>query len=227
MAYKPFIKNTNDELVELPLYADTADKLGTKTVGGTNNPVYLSSGAPKQCERTIPKITLNGSTNTAPSFYAPTSSGTKGYFLVSNGSGSPSWVKNKTETVLWSGVESLFIDSSDSRPQTKTFTISKELVTSLSDEIYMVLYGAKSLQRVPVYLTATGDTKEMNAEFDEFRLNGSSYRWVHGEVCISGSGSSYTATIKCDARLLTLNSTVTSSKSVQGGMTLLKIIKVS
>lgn len=40
---------------------------------------------------TIPTITLNGSSTTSPSFYAPTSAGTANYFLKSAGSGAPSW----------------------------------------------------------------------------------------------------------------------------------------
>lgn len=40
---------------------------------------------------TIPVITLNGSTAGSPSFYAPTSAGTSGYVLTSNGSGAPTW----------------------------------------------------------------------------------------------------------------------------------------
>lgn len=227
MAYKPFIKNTNDELVELPLYADTADKLGTETVGGTNNPVYLLGGIPKQCERTIPKITLNGSTSTTPSFYAPTSSGTKGYFLVSNGSGSPSWVKNKTETVLWSGSESLSLGSSDSRPKSTSFTIESSLISGFSDEIYFVLSGYSSKQIVPAYIYQTGDTMYMSGKFDEFYRSGSSYVFEHGEVIISGSGSSYTATLKCDARKLTFNSTVSSSAVASGFIAISKIIKLS
>lgn len=226
MAYKPFIKNANDEMVELPLYADTADKLGDDTVGGTNNPVYLASGVPTKCERTIPKITLNGSAKTTPSFYAPTSSGTNGYFLMSNGSGSPSWVKRKTETVLWSGTENLSLGSSDSRPKSSTFTIDSSLISSLSDEIYVVFNGYSSKQIVPAYLYQSGDTKYMSAKFDEYYMSGSSYVWEHGEVSISGSGTSYTATLKCDARKLTFNSTVAST-SASGFIALLKIIKVS
>lgn len=227
MAYKPFIKNANDELVELPLYADTADKLGTETVGGTNNPVYLSEGVPKKCNRTIPSITLNGSANSTPFFYAPTSSGTKGYFLMSNGSGSPSWVKNKTETVLWSGVQGLSVSSSDGKPKSTSFTIDSNLISSLSDEIYMVLTGYSSKQIVPAYLYQTGDTKYMSAKIDEYYRSGSSYVWEHVDVVISGSGTSYTATLTCDARKLTFNSTVASSTSASGYITLLKIIKVS
>lgn len=36
-------------------------------------------------------ITLNGTATTNPSFYAPTSAGTSGQILVSNGSGAPTW----------------------------------------------------------------------------------------------------------------------------------------
>lgn len=39
----------------------------------------------------IPKITLNGSTTTSPNFYAPTTAGTSGQVLTSNGSGAPTW----------------------------------------------------------------------------------------------------------------------------------------
>ena len=39
----------------------------------------------------IPSITLNGSSTTSPSFYAPTGAGTANYFLKSAGSGAPDW----------------------------------------------------------------------------------------------------------------------------------------
>ena len=40
---------------------------------------------------TIPTITLNGSTTTTPSFYAPTVAGTNGQVLTSSGNGAPTW----------------------------------------------------------------------------------------------------------------------------------------
>ena len=46
MAYKPFVKQTNNELVELPL---CAEQLGTSTIGSTSEPVYLDAGIPKAC----------------------------------------------------------------------------------------------------------------------------------------------------------------------------------
>lgn len=54
----------------------------------------------------IPTITLNGSATTSPSFYAPTTAGTSGYVLKSNGSGAPTWTsatltdKNVTSTTV-------------------------------------------------------------------------------------------------------------------------------
>lgn len=44
----------------------------------------------------IPTITLNGSSTTSPSFYAPTTAGTSGYYLKSNGSGAPTWAQIQT-----------------------------------------------------------------------------------------------------------------------------------
>jgi len=64
--------HTTDRTITLP------DKTGT---------VALISDIP-----TVPTITLNGSSTTSPSFYAPTTAGTSGYVLKSNGSGAPTWV---------------------------------------------------------------------------------------------------------------------------------------
>ena len=41
-------------------------------------------------------ITLNGNSTSSPSFYAPTSVGTSGQYLKSNGSGAPSWANFPT-----------------------------------------------------------------------------------------------------------------------------------
>lgn len=45
---------------------------------------------------TIPSITLNGSSTTSPSFYAPTGAGTSGQYLKSNGTSSPTWTNFPT-----------------------------------------------------------------------------------------------------------------------------------
>ena len=45
----------------------------------------------------IPTITLNGASSTSPSWYAPTTAGTSGQFLKSNGSGAPTWAAISTD----------------------------------------------------------------------------------------------------------------------------------
>lgn len=47
----------------------------------------------------LPTITLNNSTVSNPSFYAPTSAGTSGFFLKSNGSGEPVWAEIPDNTI--------------------------------------------------------------------------------------------------------------------------------
>ena len=44
MSYKPYYKDANGSLVELPL---VAEKLGTKTIGSTKEPIYLKDGSPQ------------------------------------------------------------------------------------------------------------------------------------------------------------------------------------
>lgn len=61
----------------------------TKTSDLTNDSGYITlNDIP-----TIPSITFNGSATASPSFYAPTTAGTSGYYLKSNGSGAPTWAE--------------------------------------------------------------------------------------------------------------------------------------
>jgi len=53
MAYKPYIKNSNGTLTDLPLQAEVAVKVGTSTVGSTTKPVYIKNGVPTQCSKDI------------------------------------------------------------------------------------------------------------------------------------------------------------------------------
>lgn len=73
------------------------------TVTNTSNTKVASAGAVKTAydkavsaetaanSKTQNIITMNGATNDNPTFYAPTSAGTEGYYLKSNGSGAPIW----------------------------------------------------------------------------------------------------------------------------------------
>lgn len=73
------------------------------TVTNTSNTKVASASAVKTAydkavsaetaanSKTKNTITMNGATNANPTFYAPTSAGTTGYYLKSNGSGAPTW----------------------------------------------------------------------------------------------------------------------------------------
>lgn len=67
----------------------------TSTKGSTTKPVFLSSGTITEGSTYAggTAVTLNGSGKggSTASFYAPTTAGTNGYFLTSNGSGAPGW----------------------------------------------------------------------------------------------------------------------------------------
>ena len=49
MSYKPYFKDANGNLVDLSLHAELADKLGTKTIGSTSEPIFLNGGVPEKC----------------------------------------------------------------------------------------------------------------------------------------------------------------------------------
>lgn len=81
--------STTTDLNTLIINYLTKTQYDTVVSSGTidENALYLTPDS-----FTIPSITLNGSENTSPSFYAPTSAGTSGYVLTSNGSGAPTWI---------------------------------------------------------------------------------------------------------------------------------------
>lgn len=72
-----------------------AAKLGSTTVGSATSPIYLSNGKATAGSTYAggTKVILNGASKGASTanFYAPTSVGTAGQILTSNGSGAPIW----------------------------------------------------------------------------------------------------------------------------------------
>lgn len=78
--------------LDLSNYLQNPGTKGSSTVG-----LYLSSGGTFQTTSTYcggTAVVLNGSSKsgTSASFYAPTTVGTSGYVLKSNGSGAPTWI---------------------------------------------------------------------------------------------------------------------------------------
>ena len=53
MAFRPYIKNENGTLTDLPLQAEVAVKVGTSTVGTATKPVYIKNGVPTACSKDI------------------------------------------------------------------------------------------------------------------------------------------------------------------------------
>lgn len=57
MAFRPYIKKADGSLVDLPLQAEVAVKVGTTTVGSASKPVYINNGKPTACTESIPTAT--------------------------------------------------------------------------------------------------------------------------------------------------------------------------
>ena len=79
-----------NKVINAALTNGSVTKVGKATKGSSTQPIYLNAGTPTACSRTIPSITLNGSSTTAPSFYAPTVD-TGGRWLRGTGLGEPEW----------------------------------------------------------------------------------------------------------------------------------------
>lgn len=65
--------------------ADSANQAASSAQSRADSAYNLANG------KTTNNISMNGSSNNNPTFYAPTSVGTDGYFLKSNGAGAPTW----------------------------------------------------------------------------------------------------------------------------------------
>lgn len=65
--------------------ADSANQAASSAQSKADSAYNLANG------KTTNNISMNGSSNNNPTFYAPTSAGTDGYFLKSNGAGAPTW----------------------------------------------------------------------------------------------------------------------------------------
>lgn len=65
--------------------ANSANQAASSAQSRADSAYNLANG------KTTNNISMNGSSNNNPTFYAPTSAGTDGYFLKSNGAGAPTW----------------------------------------------------------------------------------------------------------------------------------------
>ena len=96
---------------------------------------------------TIPTIALNGSSTTSPSFYAPTTAGTDGYYLKSNGSGAPTWasitiptVNNATLTIQKNGTTVNTFTANASSNVTANITVPTKVSDLTNDSGFITGY---------------------------------------------------------------------------------------
>jgi hypothetical protein len=142
----------------------------TTTIGGmeigftsteTNRAVSLSGNKGLVAlPRQIPAVTLNGSSSTSPNFYAPTTVGTSGQFLRSNGTSAASTWQDTTAMIGTSGA----INSSTD------YTVS---VTGF--RLAIVAFYRDATTKVAEYIVNLNNTDEFNTTTRNFR-----YLWNDG-----------------------------------------------
>lgn len=160
----------------------------TWTLPDKTGTIALTSDIP-----TVPTITLNGSTTTSPSFYAPTSAGTSGYVLTSSGSGAPSWSSavltdvNVTSTAVTTATTNYIVGSTTST--TTTGTLSKHASAVMYTTADSGTSGYTQLRLGNTTATTSAGGKE-------------------GQIRLYGTGATYYVDIKAGA-IASSNKTIT------------------
>ena len=160
------------------LSVGTASKLGSSTLGSTTKPIYLSTGTATECSTYAggTAVTLNGSSAAAStaSFYAPTSSGTSGYFLKSGGSNTaPSWVSAASlRNSLGLGNSTSNLAVSNGGTGTNTFTSGNLLVGNGTGAIGTIAKSAPNVASTVVVRDANGDFAGRNISAANVTVSG-------------------------------------------------------
>ena len=168
-------QKTSDGLIAIRPETETDLVLnsGTNITGNTVNAVFENANEIKSSDGSINislvngyidfvvasapvTITLNGTSTTNPSFYAPTTGGTSGYLLKSNGTSAPTWVNPNSVTV---------------GSATTAAKISDGSITYTPSDLQSKLAGlSKYLGTVSSLSTLTGSTADTG---DFYRVTGS------------------------------------------------------
>ena len=168
-------QKTSDGLIAIRPETETDLVLnsGTNITGNTVNDVFENAKEIKSSDGSINislvngyidfvvasapvTITLNGTSTTNPSFYAPTTGGTSGYLLKSNGTSAPTWVNPNSVTV---------------GSATTAAKISDGSITYTPSDLQSKLAGlSKYLGTVSSLSTLTGSTADTG---DFYRVTGS------------------------------------------------------
>lgn len=162
------------------------------SVGDASHPTYFASGIPVQ-GNVIPTITLNGTANTSPSFFAPTAKGSSGQVLKSNGN----------NTVSWMNQSDLSVGSATNATNATNATTATNVSTQ----------GAStSNENRHVWFSSSTETKR--AHDDDFKYNPSTNTLTVANV----TGNAGTATKWASAQTVYVAlGTASKTTSIQGG----------
>ena len=160
------------------LSVGTASKLGSSTLGSTTKPIYLSTGTATECSTYAggTKVTLNGTAKggSTASFYAPTSYGTSGYFLKSNGENSaPTWVSASTlRNSIGLGNTTGTLAVSNGGTGATTFTSGNLLVGNGTGAIGTIAKSAPNVASTVVVRDSNGDFAGRNISAANVTVSG-------------------------------------------------------
>ena len=124
---------------------------------------------------TADTITLNGTATKTPSFYAPTTGGTKGQHLVSSGTGAPTWQNMPTILKKYTATNGTITAAGGVFTWTisaATHGISQPLVVQL----FEVASGAQVI--ADVIVASTGITIQINDSTNTNTLTANTYKVV-------------------------------------------------
>ena len=198
-----YIKGKADET-----YLSCADK------GSTTTPIYITGGVATLCSTYAggTKVTLNGSAKggSTASFYAPTGAGTSGYYLISNGSGAPTWkninpydynITRDPNTVL-AGPSSGTTKASATFRKLVMADLPNITAGSAADYRPVLIRGGDNKPYCITNITISATNKALcPLTTNEGQLGNSTYTWgtIYGKYLYATSniylGSTYKATI--------------------------------
>lgn len=132
----------------------------------------IESGATKN------SITLNGTANANPSFYAPTGAGTNGQILVSSGSGAPTWEAAPESFHKYTAQNATLSASSGAFTWSITAATHGVANSSMLVQLYEVATGAQVMADVVVNQTNFNVTITINDVAGSGTLSANTYKVV-------------------------------------------------
>lgn len=147
-----------------------ANNLGTETVGGETQPIYLLDGVAQTTRKyaggTLVNMNASELSGSKATFFAPTNGGTSGYILRANGQyGSPSWIQKVP--IANGGTNAT--TASDARTNLEVYSkdeVNAELVTKSDTNHTHVITDVENLEsslNAKVSTTTTVNSKALSS----------------------------------------------------------------